>query len=294
MTVVAFISGKGGTGKTSMVASFAQLAAPVVAADCDVDAANLSLLLKGAVKQQETFIAGKRARINPDRCTGCGVCFERCRFDAISPRDLIYEIDPLACEGCAVCQLNCAFDAVQLYDNAAGNVQVLEGATGPVIRAALEPAQSNSGKLVTRVRTLAKEQAERTGLELVLLDGPPGIGCPVHATLADVDLAVVVTEPTPSGEHDLERALELLKRFDRPTLVILNKCDLSPRMAQRIRQKTEDHGAQLIGELPFDSSVPAGLAQGQSLLDNDTLRPQLESLWARIRQESPHHEAHAS
>lgn len=284
MKVIAFISGKGGTGKTSLVASFARLAAPVAAADCDVDAANLALLLQGQVQMEESFVAGERARIRADRCTGCGLCYERCRFHAIRPLEDLYEVDPLACEGCRVCQLACAFDAVELTENQAGSVQVLDGPTGPVIRAALEPAQSNSGKLVTRVRTLAREQAERADLDLVLLDGPPGIGCPVHATLADVDLVVVVTEPTPSGEHDLERALELVRRFDRPAQVILNKADLSEVMARRIRHLTEAQGAELIGELPFVATVPAGLAQHLAPLDDETLRPHLERIWSRIRQ----------
>jgi MinD superfamily P-loop ATPase len=282
MKVIAFISGKGGTGKTSLVASFAQLAAPVVAADCDVDAANLALLLGGTVDHQEGFVAGERARIDPDLCTGCGMCFEKCRFDAISQDELVYQVDPLACEGCRVCLQACAFDAVILEENKAGKVLVQTAPTGAVIQAALEPAQSNSGKLVTRVRVLAREQADNLGLDLVLLDGPPGIGCPVHATLADVDLAVVVTEPTPSGEHDLARALGLLTQFGRPALVIINKADLSPSMVQSIGDLTESHCAEVIGELPFVASVPASLAQRQTLLDNKTLRPLLEALWARV------------
>ncbi len=283
MKVIAFISGKGGTGKTSLVASFARLAAPVVAADCDVDAANLALLLGGTVDQEEPFAAGELARINPDLCTGCGVCAERCRFDAIRPDDLVYKIDPLACEGCRVCLQACEFDAVDLVENLAGKVLVQTAPTGAVIQAALEPAQSNSGKLVSRVRVLAREKADSLGLDLVLLDGPPGIGCPVHATLADVDLAVVVTEPTPSGEHDLSRALDLLRQFRRPAQVIINKADLSPTMVQRIHRLCESHDAEMIGELPFVANVPAALAKRQTLLDDETLRPLLESLWARIQ-----------
>lgn len=283
MKVIAFISGKGGTGKTSMVASLARLAEPVVAADCDVDAANLALLLDGTVVHQERFNAGQKARIDPDLCTGCGLCYERCRFGAIRPVDTVYEIDQLTCEGCRVCHQACDFDAVELTDNDAGEVLVLDASTGPVVRAELEPAQSNSGKLVTRVRTLAREQSARHGLDLVLLDGPPGIGCPVHATLADVDLVVVVTEPTPSGEHDLARALDLLRQFGRPAQVIINKSDLSPTMTERIRRLTETHGAEVIGELPFVSTVPAALAQRRALLDDEALRPLLEALWARIQ-----------
>jgi len=283
MKVIAFISGKGGTGKTSMVASFAKVAAPVVAADCDVDAANLSLLLDGKVEHTERFMAGQKAHINPDLCTGCDLCYERCRFDAIRPVDTLYEIDQLACEGCRVCHQACDFDAVELTDNDAGEVQVLAAATGPVVRAALEPAQSNSGKLVTRVRVLAREESDRHGLDLVLLDGPPGIGCPVHATLADVDLVVVVTEPTPSGEHDLARALDLLRKFGRPAQVIINKADLSLTMTERIHKLTETHGGEVIGELPFVPTVPAALAQRRSLLEDATLRPLLEALWARIQ-----------
>jgi len=282
MKVIAFISGKGGTGKTSVVASFARLAAPVVAADCDVDAANLSLLLGGCVVREEGFVAGQVARIRPDACTACGACVERCRFHAIRPLGAHFEVDPLACEGCRVCQQGCPFDAVEMVDNAAGHVHVLRTSVGPMVSAALEPAQSNSGKLVTRVRTLARELAIEHGSEVLLLDGPPGIGCPVHATLADTDLAVVVTEPTPSGQHDLERTLELLRRFGRPAMVILNKADLSQAMAQRIRGVTAAYGASLIGELPFVATVPAGLAQRLAPLDDSTLRPLLETQWDRI------------
>jgi len=283
MKVIAFISGKGGTGKTSLVASFTHLAAPVVAADCDVDAANLALLLDGTVQQQERFVAGELARIDPQRCTGCGVCHERCRFDAIAPVDLVYKIDPLSCEGCRVCLQACEFDAVELVENEAGKVLVQTAPTGAVVQAALEPAQSNSGKLVTRVRVLARQMAESQALDLVLLDGPPGIGCPVHATLADVDLTVVVTEPTPSGEHDLARALDLLRQFRRPAQVIINKADLSPTMVQRIRHLTEGYDAEVIGELPFIAGVPADLARRRTMLDNETLRPLLETLWTRIQ-----------
>ncbi|MFH2009491.1 MAG: ATP-binding protein [bacterium] len=282
MKTIAFISGKGGTGKTSLVGAFAHLAAPVVLADCDVDAANLALLLPGKVVYEEPFFAGELAAINPDRCACCGLCAQACRFDAIRDLGTTFAVDPLACEGCRVCAHVCEFDAVELMPNEAGVVQRIESKCGPLVRAELRPAQSNSGKMVTRVRTLAREQAEAGGYGLVLLDGPPGIGCPVHATLANVDLAVVVTEPTPSGRHDLERALTLLDRFELPGRVIVNKADLSPSMTNRVTQLAVSRGIGVVGRLPFTEAAPWGLAQGRTLLDVEVLRHRLTDIWERL------------
>jgi MinD superfamily P-loop ATPase len=283
MKTVSFVSGKGGTGKTSLAAAFARLAAPVVVADCDVDAANLALLLPGEVEQQEPFIGGVRAEIDPEACTACGLCAEACRFDAVKEAGPAFQVLSLACEGCGVCHQVCAFDAVRLRDNLAGTVQVLRSGVGPLVRGELRAAQSNSGKLVARVRELAREVGERQDLDLLLLDGPPGIGCPVHATLTGVDLAVAVTEPTPSGEHDLERIVELLHHFEIPGLVIINKADLAPTRSAALATRVASWGLEVVGELPFAEAVPRELAHGKTPLEVPELRPWVERIWQAIR-----------
>ncbi len=284
MKTLAFISGKGGTGKTSLAAAFARLAAPVAVADCDVDAANLALLLPGDVEREDAFVGGVRAEIDPARCTACGLCDEACRFDAVQETATGFEVRALACEGCGVCHLVCEFDAVRLYDNQAGTVQILRSPTGPLVRGELRAAQSNSGKLVARVRELAREQVEAHGLDLLLLDGPPGIGCPVHATLTGVDLAVAVTEPTPSGEHDLERIVELLRHFEIPGLVIINKADLAPTRTAALCDTVASWGLEMAGELPFVEGIPRELARGGTPLAVPQLREALERIWALILQ----------
>jgi MinD superfamily P-loop ATPase len=284
MKTVAFISGKGGTGKTSLAAAFARLAAPVAVADCDVDAANLALLLPGDVEQEETFVGGVRAEIDADRCTACGLCAEACRFDAVQETATGLEVRSLTCEGCGVCHEVCEFDAVRLHDNQAGTVQILRSQIGPLVRGELRAAQSNSGKLVARVRELAREQVETHGLELLLLDGPPGIGCPVHATLTGVDLAVAVTEPTPSGEHDLERIVELLRHFEIPGLVIINKADLAPTRTAALCDTVSSWGLEMAGELPFVEGIPRELARGGTPLEVPQLREALERIWTVIQQ----------
>ena len=215
MKQLVVISGKGGTGKTSILASLAYLSAcesPVATADCDVDAANLALLLPGEDVRTELFWSGRRARIDAGSCSLCGLCAEQCRAAAIRIEDFAV-VDPLACEGCGVCELVCPEEAVSFVDNQAGVWMERRTAFGPLIHAALGIAQDNSGKLVAQVRQEARTVAERDDIDLILVDGPPGIGCPVHASLTGCDLALVVTEPTPSGEHDLERVLELLDHF---------------------------------------------------------------------------------
>ncbi len=282
MKTIAFISGKGGTGKTSVVASFAQLAAPVVVADCDVDAANAAILMPGDLLRSERFVSGRRAEIDAGRCVGCGLCAEACRFNAISWSGGVFTIDSMACEGCAVCQLVCDFDAVELSPNEAGALQLLSTKEGMLVKGELYPAQSNSGKLVTRVREIANDLAEESGIELVMLDGPPGVGCPVHATLARADLVVIVTEPTPSGEHDMERALELIAHFGLEGVTIINKADLSEELADRLERRSVARGVPVIGRLPFLVEVPRALARRQSLLEVEPLSAQLDVLWKKI------------
>lgn len=284
MKQLVVISGKGGTGKTSVVASLAYLAAfeaPVTTADCDVEAANLALLLPGQEIRTEPFFSGRRATIDPDTCSSCGLCAEQCRAGAIRIEDFTV-VDPLACEGCGVCALVCPVEAVSFVDNQAGVWMERRTAFGPLIHAALGIAQDNSGKLVAQVREEARTIAEREETDLILVDGPPGIGCPVHASLTGCDLALLVTEPTPSGEHDLERVLELLDHFRVPAAVLINKHDLSPDFTARIETLASRAGVEVVGKLPFSPEVPRALARGELPLAIEAVAVPLTEAWERI------------
>ena len=284
MKQLVVISGKGGTGKTSILASLARMAAsasPVATADCDVEAANLALLLPGEDVRTQPFWSGRRARIDTDSCSLCALCAEQCRAAAIRIKDCAV-VDPLACEGCGVCALVCPVDAVSFVDNQAGVWMERRTAFGPLIHAALGIAQDNSGKLVAEVRQEARNAAERDELDLILVDGPPGIGCPVHASLTGCDLALVVTEPTPSGEHDLERVLELLDRFALPAALLINKHDLSPEFTARIETLARRTDVQVVGKLPFSPEVPRALARGELPLTVETVAVPLVETWENI------------
>lgn len=284
MNQLVVISGKGGTGKTSVVASLAYLAAfeaPVTTADCDVDAANLALLLPGQDLRTEPFHSGRRARIDPDTCSSCGLCAEQCRAGAIRIEDFTL-VDPLACEGCGVCALVCPVEAVSFVDNQAGVWMERRTAFGPLIHAALGIAQDNSGKLVAQVREEARTIAEREETDLILVDGPPGIGCPVHASLTGCDLALLVTEPTPSGEHDLERVLELLDHFRVPAAILINKHDLSSEFTARIEALARKADIPVVGKLPFSPEVPRALARGELPLAVEAVAAPLSEAWERI------------
>ena len=287
MKQLVVISGKGGTGKTSVVASLAHLAgraAPVVTADCDVDAANLALLLPGKDSLFTDFYAGQRARVDAERCIGCAQCAEHCRSKAIRIEDDTARVDPLACEGCGVCGVICQVDAVSFSENRAGVWIQRSTEVGPLIHAELGVAQDNSGKLVAEVRKRAREAAERDGIELVLVDGPPGIGCPVHASLTGCDLALVVTEPTPSGEHDLRRVLQLLDHFKVPATILINKHDLSPEFTARIEKLAKDGNRALAGKIPFLAQVPRALSRGELPIVIPQAHDLISEAWQVVRE----------
>ena len=280
---VAVVSGKGGTGKTTVVACLASMARPVVAADCDVDAANLALLLSGTDTTPAPFFAGQRAEVEPLLCDGCDLCSSSCRFRAISLADGLHaSVDPLSCEGCGVCQAVCPREAVSMRSNLAGRTMVRDTATGPLVHARLGVAQDNSGKLVAEVRAMARAEALARGLDTVVIDGPPGIGCPVHAAVTGVDLLLAVTEPTPSGAHDLERLLELAGTFGLTTAVLINKADLSELYVQRIGQLARRAGAAVVGRLPFDPEISRLLARGQTPLSLLPVAEELRRAWLQV------------
>ncbi|MBD3315977.1 MAG: 4Fe-4S dicluster domain-containing protein [Chitinivibrionales bacterium] len=257
MKEIVVISGKGGTGKTSIAASFASLAGgTAVLADCDVDAADLHLILKPHIKQRTEFRSGHRAVIVNSKCTGCGTCENLCRFDAVRRAENgTYSIDPVACEGCGVCVRFCPADAVDFPEETCGEWFVSDTRFGTMVHARLGVAAENSGKLVTLVRNEANKTALKQGADFIVVDGSPGIGCPVIASLTAADAALIVTEPTVSGEHDLGRIAELTKRLNIPTMVCVNKWDINRSAADRIVEFAESHGIKTAGRIRYDKAV---------------------------------------
>jgi len=272
MNELLVISGKGGTGKTSLLAAFAILAERAVLADCDVDAADLHLILAPDIRRQEPFRAGHLAAIRQDACTGCGKCATACRFHAVretsgTPGHRHYRIEPLSCEGCGVCLRVCPHDAIAFPENECGTWSVSDTRAGPMVHARLHPGGENSGKLVATVREQAKALAKADGAELLLVDGPPGIGCPVIASLSGVDLALIVTEPTPSGEHDLKRVLDLTRHFGIAAAVCVNKWDLNPEQTERIEALAERRGATSVGRVGYGPAFTRAQIAGKSIVE---------------------------
>jgi len=259
MKEIVVISGKGGTGKTSLVASFAALAEKKVLADCDVDAADLHLVLNPKINYREDFSGGKKAKIINEECIACGKCEEVCRFEAIyhpdSGNDDIPCVNPIFCEGCGVCVRVCPVEAISFDDAVNGEWYVSSTNHGPMVHAKLGMAEGNSGKLVTIIRNKAREIAEKEGLDFIIVDGSPGIGCPVIASIAGADLVLVVTEPTLSGQHDLLRASELTAHFRIPTVICINKWDLNPDIAKQIEAAAKERGIKDVGRVRYDTAI---------------------------------------
>ena len=245
------MSGKGGTGKTTVCAAFAAVTRNSVLADCDVDAPDLHILLQPKIIEQEPFSGSEVAVIDREACTLCGLCEERCQFGAAHPPG----IDVIACEGCALCEYVCPVGAVTMKPRTSGDIYGSATRFGPMFHARLLAGEGNSGKLVTEVRKRASEMAMKHGTRTILIDGSPGIGCPVIATLTGVDLAVIVTEPTLTGVHDMERVLELCSGLDVGTAVIINKYDINPDMTEQIVNYCTESGVYVLGRIPFDPVV---------------------------------------
>ena len=278
------ISGKGGTGKTSLVACFAALAKDKVIADCDVDAADLHLVLKPDRLEEGTFSGGYAARIVPERCNACGRCYDICRFNAVREEDGAYRLDDLACEGCGACALVCPADAIELEKAVNGRWFISQTRHGKMAHAALGIAEENSGRLVTLVRELAAEVAGEEGNTRALMDGSPGTGCPVIASLTGVRYAVVVTEPTVSGLHDMGRILDLVNHFRVRTGVIVNKWDLNQDMAERIEAAAREAGAKILGRIPYDDAFVHSQIEGLSLVEYGAgqARQSVREIWEKV------------
>ncbi len=330
MKELVVISGKGGTGKTSIVASFAALAKKAVLADCDVDAADLHLVLQPEVIQRHDFFSGHEAVIRQERCIACGRCLAYCQFGAVARHwagssqvshlgadsacrdcdfcvrscsvrsnteiqemiaaaghapDAVYEIDPVACEGCGVCAWFCPTKAIELRPRLCGQWMISSTRHGPMVHARLGIAAENSGKLVSTVRTEARKLAEQRKLDTVIIDGSPGIGCPVIASVTGANLALIVTEPTLSGKHDMERVAELSRHFDIPAMVCVNKWDLNPRIADEIESLAATRGIQAAGRVRYDRAVTDAQIRKLSVVEyqQNGCAEDIRSVWEEMR-----------
>jgi MinD superfamily P-loop ATPase len=282
MKQLVVISGKGGTGKTVLSASFAALCGSAVVADCDVDAADLHLLLQPTVTEKHLFAGGKRARVDQTLCNQCGECLARCRFEAIS-EDFV--IDPISCEGCAFCHFVCPTEAIEMCERTSGEWFVSKTRFGPMVHAQLGIAEENSGKLVSVVRQKAKEIAEAEEHDWVIVDGAPGIGCPVIASLSGVSCALVVTEPTLSGLHDANRVILVARHFGVPVKLVINKYDLNHEMAAEIEGYCVLNQVPFVGRISFDEAVVKATVEGKTIVEysDGHAKEEIEKIWTELQ-----------
>jgi len=274
---VVVLSGKGGTGKTSIVGSFAVLAQNKVLVDCDVDAADLHLILRPTVKEKHEFWSGQVAFINKESCTQCGLCQDQCRFAAIKD----FDVDTISCDGCGFCSHICPAEAITMKEIMAGHWIISDTKYGSLVHARLGIVRENSGKLVALVRQQARQMAERSGADYLVTDGPPGIGCPVISSLSGANLALLVTEPTLSGIHDLERVLGVCRHLGVPTLVCINKFDINQENSHRIENYCLSQGTELSAKIPFTNTVTEAMARGLPVIeyDRNDVSHHIEGLW---------------
>ncbi len=287
MKQIVIISGKGGTGKTVLTGAFAALASNKVMADCDVDAADLHLLLKPQTQESHIFKSGTTAFINQELCKKCGKCLEVCRFDAIENKEKIFSIDPISCEGCAFCSFVCPAQAIEMRENVSGKWFVSETRFGTMVHARLGIAEENSGKLVSLIRQQAKKIAEEQKADWIIIDGSPGIGCPVVASISGVDCALIVTEPTLSGLHDADRVIKVTKHFKIPAKLVVNKYDLNKDMTIKIEEYCRDNDVDFSGKIPFNKTVVQAMVQGKTIIEGeDSLaKDAVIDVWEKVARE---------
>jgi MinD superfamily P-loop ATPase len=280
MKEVVVLSGKGGTGKTSIVGSFAALAKNKVLVDCDVDAADLHLLLQPIVKEKHEFWSGQVAFIDEQRCNQCGLCRELCRFNVIKD----FEVDTISCEGCGFCSWVCPAEAIIMMESMAGHWFISDSKYGTLVHARLGIAQENSGKLVALVRQQARHTAEKEGANYIISDGPPGIGCPVISSLSGADLALLITEPTLSGMHDMERVLGVCYHFGVNPQVCINKYDINEDNTRQIETYCSSQGVEVVSKIPFDNVVTEAIVQGLPVVEysDRDVSQEIELLWYRV------------
>ena len=291
MKEVFIISGKGGTGKTSIVASFAALAKNIVLADCDVDAADLHLVLHPNIKQTSGFSGGKQASVITEKCIGCGKCQEVCNFNAVlfnGPANDVVEktctIDPISCEGCGVCVHFCPNDAIEFKDAVNGQWFISDTRFGPMVHARLGIAEENSGKLVSLIRKEVKRIADKQNRDLAIVDGSPGIGCPVIASITGADIVLIITEPTLSGKHDLVRVADLTAGFNIPTLVAINKFDLNPDIAEQIEEDACKRNVRVVGKIRYDKAFTKAQIMKCSVVEytGSAVSQDVKALWRNV------------
>jgi len=288
------LSGKGGTGKTSISAAIADLAyssqkqVHAVMVDADVDAANLSLVLQPKISETREFWGGSVAEIDKSKCIGCDLCKSLCRYDAIIPYadgSNTYFVDPIACDGCAACVYSCASEAIRMIPQQEGNWFHSQTGYGDLFHAELFPGKENSGKLVTLIKQNARLWAEDTQASLLVVDGPPGIGCPVISTCAGADLGLIVTEPSVAAIHDYKRILNLLRHFKIPVIVCINKSDIYPDGVENIRQYSSSQGIEILGEIPYDEHITQAMVQGKPVTNKYPKAPAsrvIQEIWDKI------------
>jgi len=284
MKQITIISGKGGTGKTTLVASFAALAENIVIADCDVDAPDLHLLLHPEIVKREAFKGLNVAVMDKERCIECGICEVACRFKAISDTESGYAVNPTRCEGCGVCVFVCDSDAITLAERVSGYAFISKTKYGTMAHAQLNIAEEASGKLVTVVRNNAQRVAEEEGSDLILIDGSPGIGCPVIASLTGVDLALVITEPTMSGLHDLERILDVTRHFGIASVVCINKYDINEANSRKITEFCQERGVTIVRNIPYDPVVTEAMVAAMPVVEfsDGEVSDAIREIWASI------------
>lgn len=276
------ISGKGGTGKTSLMAAFAALADKKVLCDADVDAADLHLLMAPDIVERHDFLGGGEAVINPERCTQCGYCRELCRWDAINDQ---FQVEAIDCEGCGVCVDLCPENAIDFPTKTCGEWYISNSRFGPMVHARLGIAEENSGKLVALVRQEARKIAEQKGMDLIITDGPPGVGCPVIASIGGATALIIITEPTVSGLHDMDRVAELASHFNVPAMVCLNKYDLNQQQTEKIKDHIQKNQLIFLGQIPFDPDFVKSMVLGKTILEygpDENVASAIKSVWQNI------------
>ena len=281
MKEILIVSGKGGTGKTSITAAIASLAENSVFADCDVDAADLHLILRPEIEKTVDFYSGHLAQIDTDSCISCGICDEVCRFDAIKIKEGKYFADPISCEGCGVCVWSCPHSAISFDDNLCGQYYISQTRFGIMVHAKLNAAAENSGKLVSTVRNKAKKLADENNCDYVIIDGPPGIGCPVIASMTGVNYVIIVTEPTLSGLHDMERVIELANHFSVDTYICINKYDINNEITEKIKIFAQNKSIPIIGQIPYVKDVTAAQINEQTVIEysDNPAGQAIKSMW---------------
>lgn len=282
---LAVISGKGGTGKSSITSAFATMNGKVVLADCDVDAANLHIIMNPDIEETQVYIAGEKAVIDQDKCTGCRLCEEYCRFDAISSINGICIVDEISCDGCKLCARLCPSKAIEMVPNDKSRMHSGSFRNGKMVYGRLEPGEENSGKLVAMVRSKAREISEREGLDTILIDAPPGIGCALISSISGVSDLLIVTEPSISAKSDLNRTLELLENYSSKKYVVINKYDLSPDLTTEVEELCKIYGVSVIGKIPFDRVVVDAMVNRKSIIEfnpDSVVSIELKKIWNTI------------